>query len=142
MPLPDPIPGLVLHYAYLWHDQHRQGLEEGTKDRPCVVVLAIAREEGDTVVTVAPITHTPPRGAGEAVEMPADTKRRLGLDAGRSWVVVSEINRFRWPGVDLRPVPGKGSYEYGVLPPGLFRQVRDGMLTLARSRKLKVAPRE
>jgi hypothetical protein len=47
----------------------------------------------------------------------------MGLDAGRSWVVVSEVNRFVWPGVDLRPVPGKGSYDYGVvLPPGRARQ--------------------
>jgi len=121
VPLPNPFPGLVLHYSYLWHDEHRRGLEEGTKNRPCVVVLAVTSEDGDTVVTVAPITHTPPRIAGEAVEIPAATKDRLGLDEGRSWIVVNEINRFRWPGVDLLPVPGKGGYEYGVLPPGLFR---------------------
>ena len=142
MPLPDPFPGLVLHYSYLWHDQHRQGLEEGTKDRPCVVVLAVAREDGDTVVTVAPISHAPPRTTGEAVEIPAVTKSRLGLDEGRSWVVVSEINRFVWPGVDLRPVPGKGSYDYGVLPPGLFRQVREGLANWVRSRKLRTTPRD
>ena len=35
-------------------------------------------------------------------------------------LVVSEVNRFYWPGVDLRAVPGKSCYEYGVLPPGLF----------------------
>jgi hypothetical protein len=139
--LPDPFPGLVLHYSYLWHDQHRQGLEEGTKNRPCVVVLAVACEDGDTVVTVAPVTHAPPRGAGEGVEIPAITKRRLGLDDGRSWVVVSEINRFVWPGVDLRIVPGKGSFDYGVLPSGLFRQVRDGVLSWARARKLRTTQR-
>ena len=141
MPLPDPFPGLVLHYSYLWHDQHQRGLEEGTKDRPCVVVLAVAREDGDIVVTVAPITHAPPRTVGEAVEIPAATKSRLGLDAGRSWVIVNEINRFRWPGVDLRPVPGKGSYDYGVLPPGLFRQVREGIGSWVRARKLRATPR-
>jgi PemK-like, MazF-like toxin of type II toxin-antitoxin system len=141
VPLPEPFPGLVLHYSYLWHDQHRKGLEEGIKDRPCVVVLAVARDEGDTMVTVAPITHTPPRMPGEAVEIPAATKTRLGLDAGRSWIVVTEINRFRWPGADLRPVPGKRCYEYGVLPPGLFRQVREGIGGWVRSRKLLVTPR-
>jgi hypothetical protein len=91
--LPDPFPGLVLHYSYLWHDEYRRGLEEGVKERPCVVVLAVTCEDGDTVVTVAPVTHAPPRAVGEGIEIPAATKARLGLDAGRSWVVVSEINR-------------------------------------------------
>jgi hypothetical protein len=144
VPLPDPFPGLVLHYSYLWHDQHRRGLEDGTKDRPCVVVLAVTREDGDTMVTVAPLTHAPPQVAGEAVEIPAVTKRRLELDDGRSWIVVHEINRFLWPGSDLRPVPGKaaGTYAYGVLPPGLFRQVREGIASWVRSRKLRATPRD
>jgi hypothetical protein len=34
----------------------------------------------------------------EAVEIPAVVKRHLGLDEARSWIVVSEINRFIWPG--------------------------------------------
>jgi hypothetical protein len=141
VPLPDPFPGLVLHYSYLWHDEHRSGLAEGTKERPSVVVLAVTREDGDTIVAVAPVTHAPPRAAGEAVEIPAATKARLGLDAGRSWIIVSELNRFVWPGVDLRPVPGKNSYDYGVLPPGLFRQVREGLAGWVRSRKLRTTAR-
>ena len=62
-------------------------------------------------------------------------------DEGRSWIVVNEINRFIWPGVDLLPVPGKGDYDYGVLPPGLFRQVRAGIASWVRSRKLRTTPR-
>jgi hypothetical protein len=144
VPLPDPFPGVVLHYSYLWHDQQQQGLVEGTKNRPCVVVLAVTQDDGDTIVTVVPITHAPPANAAEAIEMPAVTKHRLGLDDARSWVVVSEANRFPWPGYDLHPVPEKGiyRYDYGVLPPGFFRQVRDGFLSWARSRKLRVTPRE
>lgn len=143
MPIPDPFPGLALHYSYLWYDQHRRGLEEGTKERPCVVILALVREEGETVVTVAPITHTPPKVAGEGIEIPPATKGRLGMDDGRSWVIVSEINQFCWPGPDLRPLPGKAvtTYEYGVLPPGLFRQVREGVASWVRSRKLRTSPR-
>ncbi len=89
-----------------------------TKDRPCVVVVAVTRDDGDTEVTVAPVTHRPPRVPGEGVEIPAATKMRLGLDEGRSWIIVTEINRFHWPGVDLLPVPGRGGYDHGVLPPG------------------------
>jgi mRNA-degrading endonuclease toxin of MazEF toxin-antitoxin module len=141
VPLPDPFPGLVLHYSYLWHDEHQQGREEGTKNRPCVIVLAVTGEGGEKLVTVAPVTHAPPRTAGDAVEIPAATKARLGLDERRSWIVVTEINRFIWPGVDLLPVPGKGGYEYGVLPPGLLRQVRDGIASWVRQRKLRTTPR-
>jgi hypothetical protein len=35
MPIPNPEPGLVISYAYLWHDEHHAGREEG-KDRPSV----------------------------------------------------------------------------------------------------------
>jgi len=143
VPLPDPAPGLVLRYAYLWYDQHRRGQDEGSKDRPCVVVLSIASEDGETTVAVAPITHTAPRIAGEAVEIPDATRRRLGLDGERSWVVVSEVNRFRWPGPDVRPVhPSRpGAYDYGFLPPGLFLQVRAGVVAAAKRGSLKTAPR-
>jgi hypothetical protein len=143
VPLPDPFPGLVLHYSYLWSSQRQRGLEEGTKHRPCVIVLAALQDGGDTVVTVVPVTHALPDDAAEAVEIPPVTKRRLGLDETPSWVVVSEANRFHWPGFDLRPVPGQGAgkYDYGVLPPRLFRQVRDAFLNQARSQTLRFVPR-
>jgi hypothetical protein len=43
---------------------------------------------------------------------------------------------FRWPGHDLRPLPGAaaGTYHYGVLPPGLFRRARLRCLTAQRRR--------
>ncbi len=143
MPIPDPVPGLVLHYSYLWHDQHRRGLEEGTKNRPCVIVLSMTEENGEIMVTVAPITHTAPARQGEAVEIPVATKARLGLDRERSWVVVTEVNRFSWPGHDLRPVPGAsaGTYAYGVVPPGFFWQIKDGILACAGRQKLRTTPR-
>jgi hypothetical protein len=31
---PEPQPGLIISYAYLWHHEHRAGREEGLKDRP------------------------------------------------------------------------------------------------------------
>lgn len=31
MTLPDPEPGLVISYAYLWHHEHARGREEGLK---------------------------------------------------------------------------------------------------------------
>ena len=144
MSWPDPEPGLVVHYAYLWRREQEAGREEGTTDRPCAVVLALAGEDsGRPRVVVVPITHSPPRSPEEAVELPAATKRRLGLDDERSWVVVSEANRFLWPGPDLRFLPGRGpeSAAYGVLPPDVFRAVRDRFLTGLRARQAAVVPR-
>ena len=73
-----------------------------------------------------PISHTPPSNPLLVVEIPATTKRRLGLDDNRSWVVLTEANRFVWPGPDLRPLqPGDAaSVAYGSLPYGLFEDIR------------------
>ena len=92
MALPDPEPGLVISYAYLWHHEYRAGQEEGRKDRPSVIVLAIERaSDGTAVVTVLPITH---RSPDDPVEIPPAVKRLLGLDVERSWIVVDEGNEF------------------------------------------------
>jgi hypothetical protein len=104
--LPRPEPGLVIRYSYLWLREYREGREEGVKDRPCAVVLAVLDAEGDMRVTVLPITHSIPEDPSVGVEIPVETKKRLGLDAERSWIIVSEGNEFTWPGPDLRPVPG------------------------------------
>ncbi|MEE8272803.1 MAG: type II toxin-antitoxin system PemK/MazF family toxin, partial [Alphaproteobacteria bacterium] len=94
MPIPTPKPGLVINYAYLWHSESRRGQEEGVKIRPCVIVLDVAEDALGTIVTVAPVTHREPDDPQAAVELPAETKRRLGLDAERSWVILTEVNRF------------------------------------------------
>jgi hypothetical protein len=127
MPLPMPVPGLVIRYSYLWRRDYEQGQEEGVKDRPCALVLVVTNDEGDKVVTVLPITHTPPSVGSLAVEIPYATKHRLGLDAERSWVMLTEANRFIWPGPDLRMEQGAGAANvaYGLLPRALFNEIRD-----------------
>lgn len=136
MPFPTPEPGLVIRYAFLWREQAARGQDEGEKDRPCAVVLTTANDHGDTVVIVLPITHTPPRDPRLAVEIPAATKQRLGLDDERSWIVVTDANRFIWPGPDLRPrTPGDmSSVAYGHLPAKLFNQVRDKLAAAVAAR--------
>jgi hypothetical protein len=119
-----------------------RGQEEGRKDRPCVIVLAVENDNGQTLVTVAPITHAPPRTPDIAVEVPAGTKSRLGLDDEPSWIIAADLNQFIWPGVDLRTTaPGKHSYSHGLLPAALYRELRDKVLALARAGRAAITPR-
>ncbi|UEM24856.1 hypothetical protein JL100_034530 (plasmid) [Skermanella mucosa] len=143
MPFPEPVPGLVVRYSYLWQAEQRQGREEGVKDRPCAVVLVTTTAAGESVVTVLPVTHTLPVETSAAVEIPAATKARLGLDSARSWVVLTEANRFLWPGPDLRPARAgdTASMVYGLLPYGLMEEIRQKFLALLKARRARLVPR-
>ena len=143
MSWPDPRPGLVIRYAYLLRREHDAGRDEGVKDRPCAIVVAIDGENDDKTVYVLPITHTPPSNQQDAVELPQATKVRLGLDSERSWVVVSEGNSFVWPGPDLRPRPGQGteSVAYGMLPSAFFRIVKQRFFAHVQARRAGVVRR-
>jgi len=138
MPLPKPVPGLVIRYSFLWSREAKAGNEEGSKDRPCAVLLATTTANGKQIVTVLPVTHTPPDDDRLAVEIPDSTKKRLGLDDSRSWIVLSEANRFQWPGPDIRAVPGDpdAAVAYGLLPAGLYDLVRTKWLAAFDSRRV------
>jgi hypothetical protein len=135
MTWPTPRAGLVIRYSYLWQSEAATGREEGVKDRPCAIILALEIEGGDTIVYVLRITHSPPVDPDDAVELPGATKVRLGLDSDQSWIVVSEGNSFVWPGPDLRPQPGgdPASSAYGMLPSAVFNAVRARFLTRVRA---------
>ena len=144
MALPKPVPGLIIRYSYLWYREYLEGREEGEKDRPCAIVAALrVDDEGDTRVLVLPVTHSPPDHPALAVEIPAVTKKRLGLDDARSWVVLSEWNEFVWPGPDLRRLPDAtdASVAYGVLPPGLFAVIREKFVAIVNAGRAKPVSR-
>jgi hypothetical protein len=142
VPLPVPEAGLVISFSYLWRSEYRRGQEEGLKDRPCVIVLA-RRGGGQIIVTVVPVTHSPPTPDDVTIELHATTKARLGLDEARSWVVVSEVNQFVWPGPDLRPVSRNepDRFDYGMLPPSMFDQIIKGVVACSKAQRLAVVPR-
>ena len=145
MSLPDPRPGLVVRYAFLWSHEAAKGADEGSKDRPCAVVVATRRDQrGDIRVIVAPMTHEPPTDPKASIEIPPSVCRALGLDHDRQWLRLDELNRFSWPGYDLRPLPGgRDRYHYGMLPHDLFERLRRGILDRQRARRhMSVTPRD
>lgn len=144
MALPDPQLGLVISYNYLWRDEHDAGRDEGSKSRPCVIVLALEnRADGSILARVVPVTHSPPRVTEAALEVPPAVKRHLGLDDARSWVILDEVNEFVWPGFDLRPIPpSRDRFTYGFLPPRLFDQLMARLATVWRAGQGRATPRD
>lgn len=103
----------------------------------------VDQDEGtEPLVAVLPITHTAPQD-NNALEIPASLKSHLGLDAEKSWVIVSEGNLFRWPGSDLRPVISGDvkSIVFGMVPPRFFKTIRDRFLGNLRTRQIDVVRR-
>ncbi|AXQ28802.1 hypothetical protein D0B54_08945 [Solimonas sp. K1W22B-7] len=135
---PTPIPGLVLRYTYLWKSEFDEGKVDGRKHRPCVVVVCVEDVDGHKVVTVAPITHTPPEDSSRAIELTPATRRRLGLDEEKNWIIATEVNSFDWPGPDL-VLTSRQQYAYGELPAVVFNALKEKILR--EGEKLKVVGR-
>lgn len=130
MRLPEPEPGLVIRYDYLWNREAQTGRKTG-KERPACLVATFDSESEPRFVVILPITHSPPRGTTKGVEIPVKVCERLGLDDARSWVIVSEFNVDDWPNAGLAEIPGKGGrFAYGFLPPGLFASVKAKFLEI------------
>lgn len=132
--------GLVIRHAYLWWSEARKGREEGSKDRPCVIVHLRINEHQELETYICPVTHAPPEVPEKALEIPAATKKRLRLDDERSWIITTEINRFIWPGPDLRPVPS-GGYSYGLLPGAMIRDLVAQIKANAQDTSLRILGR-
>lgn len=102
MSWPDPVPGVVIRNAYLWYREADLGREEWVKVPLRESVAAVQEEAEGLPVYVLPITHSPPQPPDEGIELPPATKARLGLDSERSWIIISEANRFSWSGPESR----------------------------------------
>ncbi len=119
------------------------GREEAVKDRPVVVVLATMVRDDMTDVIVAPITTQPPRSNDGSIEMPLSVKRHLGLDDQRCWIITSELNRFIWPGPDIRTVNNRDARSpyYGKMPGKLFEAIQVSMRESVSKGRLKISKR-
>jgi hypothetical protein len=147
--IPKPAPGLIFRYGYLWLEEAKGGRVDSAKDRPsCIIARVIegaetslriaggARLEAGDVI-VFPITRSPRRFAGLAVELTPDDKRACGLDPeAPSWVVVSEFNADTWPNADLSLIPGTEKFEYGMAPPGLLKRIGQKFLEARRLQRV------
>jgi hypothetical protein len=141
--LPEPVPGLIIPYSFLWSSEAQRGQEEGAKYRPCAIAIANLMVDGRKLVRVLPITHRAPRNPDAAIEIPLQTKRRLGLDHERSWIILDDVNDFVWPGPDLRAaaMSGASTFVFGVLPPALLKMVLLKLADRARQKQLKITKR-
>jgi hypothetical protein len=106
-----------------------------------VLVHTRQNEHGETEVYIAPVTHTPPEVPERAMQIPSATKARLCLDVRASWIITTEVNRFIWPGPDIRTVPG-GTAAYGYLPANMTRDLIQQIKGNARDRSLLVIGRD
>lgn len=108
-----------------------------------MIVVAQQRDGDDIRVIVAPITHTAPDDPDSAIEVPPATRRRVGLDDARQWIVIGELNAFLWPGPDLRPLPGAGqeSVVMGVLPAALSILINTRLQARIAARQVRITAR-
>jgi len=139
MALPEPKPGLILRYDYLWTHDAAAGRDQG-KDRPACLVAASDASATPRFVVLLPITHTPPSGDTVGIEIPERVRQALGLDGARNWVIVSEHNVDEWPSAGIQPLPGRqGTFSYGFIPPSLFAEIKSRFIGLAeRGRSARV----
>lgn len=135
MALPDPKPGLVIRYDYLWRREQTAGRNLG-KERPTCLVAASDAATSPRFVVLLPITHTPPDAETVGIKIPAEDRRRIGLDDAPSWIIVSEHNVDEWPNGGITSVPGRPDvFSYGFIPRALFAKVKGAFLDLASQKK-------
>ena len=144
MKIPQPRVGLVIRYSFLWSHEARDGAAEGRKDRPAAIVVATQKDEyGDIRVIVAPITHEHPSDPAASLEIPPQVIRSLGLDGERHWLRIDELNRFSWPGFDIRPLPHRAdTCEYGMLPESLYQQLKASIIGRQNARQIRAIERD
>ena len=99
--------------------------------------------DGHTELLVVPVTTQPPTRAEDGFEIPTRIKAHLGLDAARCWIMVTELNRFRWPGPDIRPIEHgeERTPYYGFIPQPLFDAVLAAVIARAEGTRVKVTRR-
>lgn len=132
MALPEPRPGLVVGYDFLFREQVDAGMENASKPHPAAIILVV-KHDLQTRVSLVAISHSPPSLSDDRyrLKLTAAECREMGLDAGNHWVNLRDINSFDWPGYDLvKSAPG-ASYTYGSMSKGTFVRIVEALKAAA-----------
>jgi len=127
----------------LWAHEAARGEQDGRKHRPVVVVIAQQMVDSHTELLVVPVTTQPPTRAEDGFEISTRIKAHLGFDAARCWIIITELNRFRKPGPDIRPIE-RGEERtpyYGFMPQPLFDAVLAAVIARAEGKRVQVTTR-
>ena len=132
MPLPEPVPGLVIGYEFLFREDAAAGRENANRPHPCGLIL-VTEDGPHRRVRLVAISHSPPSPseAGHHLQLTSAECRQMGLDSGDHWINLRDINSFDWPGYDLRPIAPGRSYVFGRMSKGTFSRVVSAMKTCA-----------
>lgn len=129
--------GHVVAYPYLWKWQADRGQEEGEKERPTCLVIAVKdKVQNLTHLVILPISGTPPKSGQTAIEIPSLELKRAGLtDAKRGWITVSEYNydilERSWDFPVNRPPIGRFSRSF-------LKQIQKAFLPTLRSKQGRI----
>lgn len=87
--------GDVIEYPYRWATEVARGAAiDGSKDRPCCLVIMFTTPEDVQVIYLAAISSKAPHPDQAAIEIPDIERRRAGLTRyPQAWVYVDEVNR-------------------------------------------------
>lgn len=125
--------GQIIRYRYLWAKEATSG-HDVVHDRPCIVVNVV--DKGDhTDVAVVPLTHEPQHDS-RFMAVPQALREQFGLDGLDQYVVVSELNTFSAPTLDIIPSKTRN------VTPGFFAGVQNALDEMSRLEKLAVVSRE
>ena len=133
-----PTAGEVFRYPFLWKREELSGETEGRKKRPVCIAVTVARQDGETVVFILPITTQPPQPARHALEVPEIEAQRVGLETHvRKWIMLDEVNtdivERSWVWDDRKPL--------GTFSAAFTARIRAALLALAKAGAAKLVDR-
>ena len=133
-----PAAGEVFRYPFLWKREDLSGETEGRKKRPVCIAVTVARQDGETVVFILPITTQPPLPSRHVIEVPEIESQRVGLETHvRKWIMLDEVNTdiversYVWD--DRKPL--------GAFSAAFTARIRTTLLTLAKAGAAKLVDR-
>lgn len=133
-----PAAGEVFRYPFLWKREELSGETEGRKKRPVCIAVTFAKQDGETVVFILPITTQPPLPSRHVIEVPEIESQRVGLETHvRKWIMLDEVNTdiversYIWD--DRKPL--------GAFSAAFTARIRTTLLTLAKAGAAKLVDR-